>query len=409
MHRNLLILSACLLGLLSTVGAALPYPILPPLFAATAHNAFNHYRDLPPKLLFGLALAINPLGLLIGSAVLGPLSDRYGRRPVLLITALTCAAGHALTALALLLQSYPLFIVARFGAGLAEGNAPVARAMLADRLEGPLRLRALAWLNSAMYMGWLIGPLLGGLTLRFGLAVPFWSAMGALLLTALMVAVVLPCEAMPPVAHGWWALARERHAFKLLAHGDLRALFVVQLALTLGVTAFYEFYPLWLVEFAGLRAEGIALVTALLCAVMSLSSSLADRLTRGTPLQRAALFALGAGTAFACVAAGSSAFGVAAIVTAGLPISLYNAVMPAYCADRFGHHGQGAVMGLLATIFCIANILVALFGSVLALLDTRLVLLAGATSATSAIVAAWALLRWQRVDLSSLPNGSMPT
>jgi DHA1 family tetracycline resistance protein-like MFS transporter len=171
----LLIAAACLLAMLSTIGAALPYPILPPLFAAGVSNGLNHFLGLPPKLLFGLALTINPLGLLIGSALLGPLSDRYGRRPVLLSTALGAAIGHAVTALSLVLESYPLFIVARFGTGLLEGNGSVARAMLADRLEGDIRMRALSWLNGAFYMGWLAGPLLAGVTLAWGITVPFWS------------------------------------------------------------------------------------------------------------------------------------------------------------------------------------------------------------------------------------------
>ena len=127
MKTTLLITAACMLALLSTVGAALPYPILPPLFAAETSNHLNHFLGLPPKLLFGFALAINPLGLLIGSALLGPLSDRYGRRPVLLVTSLGAALGHAITAWALILQSYPLFIVARFITGLLEGNGSVAR------------------------------------------------------------------------------------------------------------------------------------------------------------------------------------------------------------------------------------------------------------------------------------------
>ena len=136
MKNVILITAACMLALLSTIGASLPYPILPPLFAAEAPNAFNHFLGLPSKLLFGLALTINPLGLLIGSALLGPLSDRYGRRPLLMRTAVGAAIGHAITAWALLIQSYPLFIVARFITGLLEGNGAVARAMLPTSCRG---------------------------------------------------------------------------------------------------------------------------------------------------------------------------------------------------------------------------------------------------------------------------------
>src|SRR5476649_1126227 len=166
MKTPLLISAACLLALLSTIGASLPYPILPPLFAAGVSNGLNQFLGLPPKLLFGLALTINPLGLLIGSALLGPMSDRYGRRPLLMRTAVGAALGHAITAWALVLESYPLFIVARFITGLLEGNGAVARAMLADQLQGPLRLRAMSWLNGAFYLGWLVGPKIGRASCR---------------------------------------------------------------------------------------------------------------------------------------------------------------------------------------------------------------------------------------------------
>ncbi|WP_329605318.1 MFS transporter [Undibacterium fentianense] len=71
---------------------------MPPLFSADAANPFNHFLGLPPKLLFGFALAINPLGLLIGSTLLRSLSDRFGRRPILLANAIGAAIGHAITA-----------------------------------------------------------------------------------------------------------------------------------------------------------------------------------------------------------------------------------------------------------------------------------------------------------------------
>ena len=84
--------------------------------------------------------------------------------------------------------------------------------------------------------------------------------------------------------------------------------------------------------------------------------------------------------------------GLAAIILFGLPNSFYNALLPSWCAEQFGHHGQGAVMGLISTTFCVANILMALAGSVLTLIDTRLILLLGAGLSTWA---AWRIGHWQ--------------
>lgn len=392
MHIHLLIAAACLLGLFSTIGAALPYPILPPLFASGASNGLNSFLGLPPKMLFGLALTINPLGLLIGNTLLGPLSDRYGRRPLLMATTFGAALGHVLTALALLLESYPLFILARFGTGLLEGNGAVVRAMLADRLEGELRVRALSWLNGAFYLGWLAGPLLAGATVVFGITVPFWIAAGALVLTTALVAAVLPREAASLATTSWWYVARHQHAFHLLRHAGLRKLFVVQFAYTCGVTAFYEFYPLWLVEFPGYGAPGIAWITAALCAVMTFTAVFAGRPSRIAPLQRAAWSAFGGAAAIAALALGNVWLGLAAIVLFGIPNAFYNAIVPGWCAERFGALGQGAVMGLLSTTFCLANIVMALVGSVLTPVDTRLVLLLGALLSAWA---AWRLLGWR--------------
>lgn len=393
MKTPLLIAAACLLTLLSTLGAALPYPILPPLFAANAANDFNHFLGLPPKLLFGIALSINPLGLLIGSTLLGPLSDRFGRRPILLTSATGAALGHAITAWALVLQSYPLFILARFITGLLEGNMPVARAMLADKLEGKLRVQALSWLNGANYSGWLAGPLLAGLTLGWGLTVPFWIAVIALLCAAVLIAVTLPREM--PSAHttSWLQVAKNKHAFQLLRTPSLRQLFYIQLAYTCGVTAFYEFYPLWLVEFGGYHSKGIAWMTAGLCAVMTVSSLLAGRSSEIMPLERVRFHAYVAATAIAVVGFGNNWLGLAAIILFGFPNAFYNALLPSWCAERFGHHGQGAVMGLISTTFCLANIIMAIIGSVLTLIDTRLILILGAALSAWA---AWRIGHWQK-------------
>jgi MFS family permease len=378
--------------LLSTTGASLPYPILPPLFAAGATNPLTGFLGLPPKLLFGIALMINPLGLLIGSALLGPVSDRFGRRRMLLITAIGAAAGHALTAAALVAESYPLFLLARFVTGLLEGNGSIMRAMLAERLSGALRNHALSWLNGAFHLGWLVGPLLAGFTVGAGVKVPFTIAAGALLLGAGLAALALdrePAPHAPAAAASWWTLARgltQGHSLTLLRHPPLRTLFNVHFAYACGVAAFYEFFPLWLVDIGRYDTRQIALVNMGMCALMTCAALFAGRASPREPRRRASGHAAIAAAAILAVGLGNLWVGIAAIVLFGLPHAYYNATVQGWSADQFAMHGQGAVMGLLSTTFCLANIVMALAGGVLTLIDTRLVLIVGG------LLAAWAAM-----------------
>jgi predicted MFS family arabinose efflux permease len=362
--------------------------------APTLPTLLGHFRDVPNAALMVPLLITAPSACIaLFAPGAGVIADRFGRRPLLLWTAAGAAIGHVLTAWALAVHSYPLFLAARFGTGLLEGQGAIVRAMLADRLEAPLRNHALSWLNGCFTLGWLFGPLLAGLTIGFGITVPFYIAAGALLLGTVLVAITLRRE---PVVHGpgWWTVAREKHAFNLLRHDGPRTLFVVQLAYTCGVTGFYEFYPLWLVEVGRYDTRAISMVNVGMCALMSFTAVFAGRQNRDDPLRRAAFLALAVALAIASLGTGQLWIGLAGIMLFGLPHACYNAVIQVWAAERFGGHGQGAVMGLLSTTFCLANILMAALGAVLTLFDTRLVLVAGA------LLTAWAATRiraWSRV------------
>lgn len=404
MNERLLIAILCGLGLLATTGASLPYPLLAPLFADGGANGLNGFLGLPPKLLLGLALMVNPVGLLIGSAVLGPLSDAFGRRRALLLTTVGAAAGHLLTGVAMVLESYPLFLAARFATGLLEGNGAVMRALVIERVDGPLRNHALSWLNGAFNLGWLVGPLLAGFTMALGPEVPFLVAAGALLLGTAGVLATLPGTTpgtRPRTTHGrthgtapdhgWWKVARERHALTLLRHAPLHTLFRVHLAYCCGVAALYEFFPLWLVDVGAYDARQIAIVNMGMCALMTGAALFAGRASRHEGRLRAGWYAAAAALAVLAVGLGNLWIGIVGIVLFGIPHAFYNTALQTWAADAFARHGQGAVMALLSTTFCLANILMAAAGAVLTLVDTRLVLVAGGLLG---LWASLALRRW---------------
>ncbi|MEP6503318.1 MAG: MFS transporter [Betaproteobacteria bacterium] len=398
-HPNWILAAVCLLGLMSTIGVSMPYPILAPIFVNGPVDAFTHFAGLPPPVLMGFALAANPLGILIGSLFSGPLSDRHGRRLVLAITLVATLAGHLLTAAALVVRSYPLFVLARFATGLVESNVAVARAMLADLHEQIDRTRAFALLNACMYAGWLLGPLVGGMTLPFGEPLPF----------VLAAAMTLPCMAvlflgLPSApdtgkgAGGVRTALRQRNVLALLRTDRALGLVVgLQLAYTLALNTLYEFAPLWMLQNAGLGSRGIALMAAGQCAVMTLASVLAGRFGSGgrPPLRRAAEFALAGAVGLALMAVLPGYGGLVVIMLMGLPTALYNAVMPAWMSERFAEHGQGRIMGLLSTIFCVANVIVALTGGWIALLSTRWIMgLGGLAGGVAAVL----MLRLARVE-----------
>lgn len=386
-HPGWLLAGVCLLALMSTAGVALPYPILAPIFVGGAADGFTRWAGLPPELLMGLALAVNPAGILLGSLFVGPLSDRLGRRRVLAVTLAATLAGYALSALALARRDYPLFVLSRFVTGLTEGNVAVVRALLADWHPQLDRTRSFAWLNASLYIGWLVGPLLGGLTLPLGEPLPFVVAAAILLPCLLLLWLGLPDD-RPAAAAGEGAAPRGRPALGLLGEdAALRRLALLHLSYTLGVNALYEFAPLWMLQQAGLGSRGIAWVTAAQCAVMTLSSLAAARLGRSAPaLPRAAACALLAALGLVALAAAPPMAGLLLIVALGLPLSIFNALLPAWMSERFAAHGQGRVMGLLTTMFCVSNTVMALLGGWLGQLSARWIMLLGGACALAAAI-----------------------
>ncbi|MBO0718407.1 MAG: MFS transporter, partial [Rhizobiales bacterium] len=110
------------------------------------------------SLALGLLLAIYPLGQFLGSPVLGALSDRHGRKPVLIVSLLLTILAYAITALGIEWRSLALIAAGCLIGGLAESNIAIAHSAISD-LTGPdERPRLFAWVYSSCSLGYIAGP-----------------------------------------------------------------------------------------------------------------------------------------------------------------------------------------------------------------------------------------------------------
>src|SRR5437763_3515562 len=96
----------------------------------------------------------------LATALLGRLSDRIGRRPILLTTMLVNAAGYVLFAFA---PSYAVLFLARGISGFASGNISAAQAYVADITLPADRARGMGTIGAAFGIGFVLGPMIGGL------------------------------------------------------------------------------------------------------------------------------------------------------------------------------------------------------------------------------------------------------
>src|SRR5438876_3657412 len=141
------------------IGLMMVVPLLP-LYALRLHA--------DPSTI-GLLSASFPIAQLASSPVWGRVSDRYGRRPAILVGLTASAIAYGIFAFA---GSLWLLFLSRFVQGLGGGTTGVAQAYVADTMAPHERAKALGWLSAATSLGVVIGPVLGSFAARAGQAAP---------------------------------------------------------------------------------------------------------------------------------------------------------------------------------------------------------------------------------------------
>lgn len=376
-----------MLTLLSVVGMAMPYPILTPLLL-DGTNPLADFMGIHPKILLASLLAGYPLGMLLGSSFIGSLSDVYGRRKTLLLTTFGSATGYLISAYAVYQQNFLLLLLARFATGLCEGNVAVARAMSADLHPIIDKTRAMSFVYSVTYGGWLIGPLVGGYLMVLGADISFAIAAGITILSALVI-VFFVQEAKQTDSTsrtdsrlGFARLVQHavrNNSFALLKFTPIKHVFWQYLFIMLGLNAFYEFLPVWLHEDLNQDSIGIGHMTALVTLAMVLTSTFLVERCKGwfgmKPLIIAGLLVFGLSQVIAVEVDMNTV--IAYCMVSGAAIAFFNVLLPVFLSDNFGHYEQGQLFGLLTSTFCLSNVIIAIFGGIISLLGAALTLVFG--------------------------------
>ena len=160
------------------------------------------------------------------SPVQGALSDRFGRRPVILLSNLGLGLDFVLMAVA---QTLPLLAIGRAISGITSASITTASAYIADVTPPEKRAAGFGMLGAAFGLGFIIGPAVGGLLGHIDIRAPFWIAAGLSLANFLYGWFVLP-ESLPPEKRApfQWSRANPVGSLRLLqAHPALMGLAMI--------------------------------------------------------------------------------------------------------------------------------------------------------------------------------------
>ncbi len=128
------------------------------------------------------------------SPLLGSLSDKYGRRPILFISLLGSAVGYVIIGLA---ATITLVFVGRVVSGITGANISAAQAYIADVTSRENRAKGMALFGAAFGLGFILGPAIAGILSKFSIQLPFYFAAGLSLTSSAAIYFLLP-ESITP-------------------------------------------------------------------------------------------------------------------------------------------------------------------------------------------------------------------
>ena len=364
-NRNLLVVSA--VAIVNALGYGI---IIPILYSYSQKYGLSDFEN-------GLLFSIFSICQFISTPVIGRLSDKFGRKPLLTISITGTAVSFFMAAFA---PSAIFLFIARALDGLTAGNLPVATAVISDTTTLKNRARGFGIINASFGFGFVFGPAISAATAGFGLQIPFIIA-GIITTIAVLMTIFILQETNKftgKVQKG------KLFDFPKLMH----TLTDKNIGLTMLVTLIYSFafgmliyaYQPFTVKVLNLTPNIIS-VTFMIFGIMGLISQLIllPRLAKLVGDKRSLELALvaTAGTLLAMGLVKNFAVFVGIVIALGLVNSLIMPFITTILSKETDEASQGSIMGLNSAYVSIGTIFGPIVGGALATLSTRLPFAAG--------------------------------
>ncbi|MBF13672.1 MAG: hypothetical protein CMF46_04860 [Legionellales bacterium] len=261
---------------LADLGKSIGIVILAPLVGDNLLNLGPYWQE-NMGLLSGILMALYPTGQIIGTNLIGHLSDHYGRRPTLLVTMLIAPAAFLSIALMIEYQSLTGLMICLIVTGFCEGNITIAHSMIADLIEAKERQRYFGYIHIATSLSFIVGPLLFtpvswlAKTTIQQYTIPFYG-------------IALICAANFPLAliylkesnQSKIKLANQNDFFtalkSIMADKKLKLLLYFNAAVYFTIMGFFRYYPIYAVEYFNFSIQDLSLLIAACASVILLAN-----------------------------------------------------------------------------------------------------------------------------------------